>query len=143
MIDKYQLGECTCTIQWSRSIDWVNAPIQWLRSINWVSAPFNDSEVSIQWVHLSMIEKYQWGECKHLMIEKYQLGECIIQLDMSTARRHLKSPQSRYGTSAHPIMVTHWSRPWSWMIDLQPFLSVSISAPHPHSSNKAISNVDL
>ena len=29
------------------------------------------------------------------------------ELDMSTARRHLKSPQSLYGTSTHPTMVTH------------------------------------
>ena len=30
----------------------------------------------------------------------------FYQLDMSTARRCLKSPRSVYGTSAHPIMVT-------------------------------------
>ena len=49
---------------------------------------------------------------------------------MSTACRRLKSPQSLYGTT-HPTMVTHRSQSWSWMIDSQPFLSVSISTPIP------------
>ena len=53
------------------------------------------------------------------------------KLDMSTARRRLKSPQSLYGTSTHPTMVTHRSQSWSWMIDSQPFLSMSISASTP------------
>ena len=53
------------------------------------------------------------------------------KLDMSTARRCLKSPQSLYGTSTHPTMVTHRSQSWSWMINSQPFLSMSISAPPP------------
>ena len=52
----------------------------------------------------------------------------IWKLDMSTARRRLKSPQSLYGTSTRPTMVTHRSQSWSWMIDSQPFLSMSISA---------------
>ena len=55
----------------------------------------------------------------------------INKLDMSTARRRLKSPQSLYGTSTHPTIVTHRSQSWSWMIDSQPFLSMSISASTP------------
>ena len=50
----------------------------------------------------------------------------LNQLDMSTARRRLKSPQSLYGTSTHPTMVTHRSQSWSWMIDSHPFHSMSI-----------------
>ena len=51
------------------------------------------------------------------------------KLDMSTARRRLKSPHSLYGTSTHPTMVTHRSQSWSWMIDSHPFHSMSISPP--------------
>ena len=46
---------------------------------------------------------------------------------MSTARRPLKSPQSLYGASTHPTMVTHRWQSWSWMIDSHPFRSMSIS----------------
>ena len=53
------------------------------------------------------------------------------KLDMSTACRRLKSPQSLYGASVHPTMVTHRSQSWSWMIDSQSLLSMSISAPTP------------
>ena len=52
-----------------------------------------------------------------------------VKLDMSTARRRLKSPQSLYGTSAHHTMVTQRSQSWSWMIDSHPFHSMSISPP--------------
>ena len=55
----------------------------------------------------------------------------LLQLDMSTARRRLKLPQSLYGTSTHPTMVTHRSQLWSWMIDSHPFRSMSITHPHP------------
>ena len=49
------------------------------------------------------------------------------KLDMSTARRRLKSPQSLYGTSTHPTKVTHRSQSWSWMIYSHPFRSMLIS----------------
>ena len=55
----------------------------------------------------------------------------IQKLDMLTAHRRLKSPQSLYGTFTYPSMDTHRSQSWSWMIDSQPFLSVSISVPTP------------
>ena len=35
---------------------------------------------------------------------------------MSTARQRLRSPQSLYGTSTHPTMVTHRSQSWSWIM---------------------------
>ena len=54
-----------------------------------------------------------------------------IKLDMSTARRLLKSPQSLSGTSTHPTMVAHRSRSWSWMIDSHPFCSMSICPTIP------------
>ena len=62
------------------------------------------------------------------------------QLDMSTARRRLKSPQSLSGTPAHPTMVTlvnimvmnGWLTPFSFQVNR---LS--------HSWEKAISNFDL
>ena len=50
---------------------------------------------------------------------------------MTTARRRLKSPQSPFGTSTHPTMVTQRSQSWSWMIDSHPFPSMSISPPIP------------
>ena len=63
------------------------------------------------------------------------------------ARRHLKSPQSLYGTSTHPTRATHRSRSWSWIINSHPYCSMSISTPTPptppFSSNKAILNFDL
>ena len=59
------------------------------------------------------------------------VGRGYNKLDMSMARRRLKSPQSLYSTSTHPTMVTQRSQSWFWMIDSQPFLSVSISAPTP------------
>ena len=44
---------------------------------------------------------------------------------MLMACRHLKSPQSLYGTSTYPTIVTHRSWSWSWMIDSHPFRSMS------------------
>ena len=41
--------------------------------------------------------------------------------------QRLKLPQSLYGTSTHPTMVTHRSQSWSWIIDSHPFHSMSIS----------------
>ena len=63
-----------------------------------------------------------------------------IQLDTSTARRHLKSPQSQSGTSAHPTIVTlvnimvmnGWLTPFSFHVNR---LS--------HSWDEAISDSDL
>ena len=55
----------------------------------------------------------------------------FVKLDMSTARRRLKSSQSLSGTSTHPIMVTHRSLSWSWMIDSHPFRSMSFSTSSP------------
>ena len=61
------------------------------------------------------------------------------QLDMSTARRRLKSPQSLYSTSTHhgypEVMVMV-------MNDRLASLSFHVNQV-PHSSNKAISNFDL
>ena len=51
----------------------------------------------------------------------------FIELDMSSARRRRKSPQSLSGTSTYPIMVTHRSLSWSWMVDSHPFRSMSVS----------------
>ena len=64
----------------------------------------------------------------------------IIKLDMSTARRHLKSPRSLSGTSAHPTMVTlvnimalnGWLRSFSFHVNRP-----------PHSWDKAISDSHL
>ena len=72
-------------------------------------------------------------------MEQYNLTDAINhQLDMSTASRRLKSPQSLYGASTHPTMVTHTLQSWSCMIDSHPFSVLCQSA-----SNKAISNFDL
>ena len=63
-----------------------------------------------------------------LMNTRFGVGK-ILQLDMSTARRCVKSPQSLSGTSIHPTMVTNRSR--SWMIISHPFRSMSISPSIP------------
>ena len=64
----------------------------------------------------------------------------LAKLDMSTARRRLKSPQSLSGTSAHPTMVTlvsimamnGWLRSFSFHVNWP-----------PHSWDNAISDSDL
>ena len=49
------------------------------------------------------------------------------QLDESTARRQLKSPQSLPGRSIHLTLVTKWS--WSWMTYCHLLCAMSISPP--------------
>ena len=62
-------------------------------------------------------------------VGQFQMDDLNKKLDMSTARRHLKSPRSLSGTSAHPmvtqvnIMVMN-----GW---LKSFLSLSIGRPIP------------
>ena len=62
------------------------------------------------------------------------------QLDMSTARRRLKSPQSQSGTSAHPTMVTLVKIMVmnGWLT----YFSFHVNRPY-HSWDKAISDFDL
>ena len=56
----------------------------------------------------------------------------MSKLDMSTARRHLKSPRSLSGTSAHPTMVTQVNiMVMKWIHDSHPFRSLSIGRPIP------------
>ena len=50
------------------------------------------------------------------------------KLDKSMACRHLKSPWSLSDRSLHLILVTKWSRSWSWM---PPFCSMSFGPPIP------------
>ena len=52
-----------------------------------------------------------------------------IQLDESTARRQLKSPQSLSGRSIHMTLVTKWSWSWSWMTYCHPLCAMSIGPP--------------
>ena len=52
-----------------------------------------------------------------------------IQLDESTARRQLKSPQSLSGRSIHMTLVTKWSWSWSWMTYCHPLCAMSIGHP--------------
>ena len=76
---------------------------------------------------------------KNVFIKFQQSLLTLNELDMSTARRRLKSPQSLYDISTHPTMITHRSRSWSWMIDYYPFRSMSISLhyppPHPNPTH--------
>ena len=62
------------------------------------------------------------------------------KLDMSPARRHLKSPQSLSGTSAHPTMVTLVNTMVlnGWLTSF----SFHVNRPS-HSWDKAISDSDL
>ena len=54
-----------------------------------------------------------------------------LKLDMSTARRRLKSPRPLSGSSTHPTTVTRKSVSWSWKDDSHPFRSTSVSRPIP------------
>ena len=74
------------------------------------------------------------------MVLDHQQAQCWLQLDMSTARRRLKSPWSLSSTSAHLTMVTQvnimvmngWLTSFSFIINRP-----------PHSWDKAISDSDL
>ena len=64
---------------------------------------------------------------------------CLLKLDMSTARRRLKSPQSLSGTSAHLTMVTQvnimvmngWLTSFSFIVNRLPhFWDKAISDSH-------------
>ena len=95
----------------------------------------------------SIIIRIRWQFCSHANVDKFTInsidwildmfnkfalqGDSMKELDMSTARRRPKSPQSLCGTSPHRTMVTHGSQPWWWMIDSHPFSPMSISHPIP------------
>ena len=97
---------------------------------------------------LSVKYCFTWGHRVSLYYRKsilyltqdWFVSMTCIKLDMSTARRRLKSPQSISGTSAHPTMVTlvnimvmnGWLRSFSFHVDR---LS--------QSWDKAISDSDL
>ena len=51
------------------------------------------------------------------------------ELDESTARRQLKSPQSLSGRSIHLTLVTKWSWSWSRMTYCHPLCAMSIGSP--------------
>ena len=83
---------------------------------------------------------YHW-RCPQFCQDNGFGNVCIqYQLDMSTARRRLKSPRSLSGTSAHPTMVTQvnimvmngWLASFSFIVNRL-----------PHSWDKAISDSDL
>ena len=57
------------------------------------------------------------------------MGYPFKQLDESTARRQLKSPQSLSGRSIHLTLVTKWSWSWSWMTYCHPLCAMSIGLP--------------
>ena len=63
-------------------------------------------------------------------VGQFHMDDLNKKLDMSTARRHLKSPRSLSGTSTHPTMVTQVNimvmNGW-----LTIFLSLSIGRPIP------------
>ena len=80
-----------------------------------------------------------WKCCAWFIWETLK-SELWWQLDMSTARRRLKSPQSLFGTSAHPTMVTlvNIMVMNRWLTSF-PFHVNRLS----HSWDKAISDSDL
>ena len=53
----------------------------------------------------------------------------VKQLDGSTARRQLKSPQSLSGRSIHLTLVTKWSWSWSWMTHCHLLCAMPIGPP--------------
>ena len=80
---------------------------------------------------------YLW---QFLMMKKRPISKDQLKLDMLTARRRLKSPQSLSCTSAHLTMVTQVNIMVmnGWITSF----SLIINRP-PHSWDKAISDSDL
>ena len=90
------------------------------------------------------VTRLQWVNCCTQWVSFNNAYDGLIRsltkLDMSTARRRLKSPRSLSGTSAHPVMVTHvnimvmngWLASFSFIVNRL-----------PHSWYKAISDSDL
>ena len=80
------------------------------------------------------------GQSRELWCFLWSALEYTVELDMSTARRRLKSPQSLSSTSAHPTMVTLVSIMVmnGWLT----YFSFYVNRPY-HSWDKAISDFDL
>ena len=121
-------------------------------SSSWIQALYSNRAplfISCEWYKVFSFVLLWWTHSTYLMLKCLvwvfyiipidYLSHSYSELDMSTARRRLKSPQSLYGTSTHPTIVTHRSQSWSWMINSQPFLSMSVRA----SSDTAILKFDL
>ena len=86
------------------------------------------------------VSEVQWHSLQCYFIGKVQGQQPLNQLDTSTARQHLKSPQSLSGTSAHPTMVTlvNVMVMNGWLTSF----SFQVNRPS-HSWYKAISDSDL
>ena len=110
----------------------------------WIQALYSNRAplfISCEWCKVFSFVLLWWKHPTNLMlkclvwvfyiIQIDYLSHSYSELDKSTARRRLKSPQSLYGTSTHPTIVTHRSQSWSWMINSQPFLSMSVRASTP------------
>ena len=74
--------------------------------------------------------------CIWLVVFKCEMHNHNFQLDMSTAHRRLKSPQSLSGTSAHPTTVTlvnimvmnGWLTSFSFIVNWPPHSWVKVSS---------------
>ena len=114
---------------------------------------FRVSSIAIKifvWSDVSALFFRQWGQIitavKHhpnFIWNTYFnefTNELLLKLDMSMARRRLKSPRSLSGTSAHPTMVTlvNIRVMNGWLTSF----SFHVNRP-PHSWDKAISDSDL
>ena len=75
----------------------------WISSCNDNPAAMTCAKFWPDWIIFFLIEVLSGGRDLDLQCVDYEL---IIQPDMSTARRRLKSPQSLSSTSAHPTTVT-------------------------------------
>ena len=98
-------------------------------------------KIQLQWPAynpFSIIPRDEW--CIFSMFSFLFLCSFTYELDMSTARRRLKSPRSLSGTPTHPTMVT----PVNIMVMNEGLISFSFHVNRPpHAWDKAISDFDL
>ena len=83
--------------------------------------------VKIPWIHVpqaGLLKDISKNQEYHMALFKNKK-----ELDESTARRQLKSPQSLPGRSIHLTLVTKWSWSWSWMTYCHLLCAMSISPP--------------
>ena len=103
-----------------------------------IKGEFYNQYILVQNINHAEIGKIIW--CLQAANKKYILHSGQLKLDMSTARRRLKSPRWLSGTSAHPTKVTlvNVMVMNGWLTSF----SFHVNRPPP-SCDKAISDYDL
>ena len=98
-------------------------------ALMWISLDFNDEKSILVQVmpRYCQATSHYLNQCWPSSFSSYDITR--IQLDESTARRQLKSPQSLSGRSMHLNLVTKWSWSWSWMTYCHLLCAMSIDPP--------------